>query len=50
MTRAQLRPTLLIALGALAALTPFAIDLYIPSLPSLAHDLGGDIREARCNV
>lgn len=50
MIRTQLKPTLLIALGALAALTPFAIDLYIPSLPSLAHDLGSDIRLAQFSV
>lgn len=49
-TGAQLKPSLLLALGALAALTPFAIDLYIPSLPALAHDLGGDIRLAQLSV
>nr|WP_207161435.1 Bcr/CflA family multidrug efflux MFS transporter [Rhabdochromatium marinum] len=41
---------MLITLGALAALTPFAIDLYIPSLPSLADDLGSDIRLAQLSV
>ncbi len=38
------------ALGALAALTPFAIDLYLPSLPVLARDLESDIRLAQLSV
>ncbi|MBK5968476.1 MULTISPECIES: Bcr/CflA family multidrug efflux MFS transporter [Thiorhodovibrio] len=48
--RASLHPLLLITLGALAALTPFAIDLYLPSLPALARDLGSDIRHAQLSV
>lgn len=40
----------MLALGALAALTPFAIDLYLPSLPALARDLESDIRLAQVSV
>lgn len=45
-----MRPALLFTLGALAALTPFAIDLYLPSLPSLARDLNSDIWLAQISV
>ena len=48
--RAEIRPALLVSLGALAALTPFAIDLYLPSLPALARDLGSDMRLAQLSV
>lgn len=45
-----IRPTLLIALGLLAGLTPFAIDLYLPSLPSIARDLDSSIALAQLSV
>ncbi|KAA6183475.1 Bcr/CflA family multidrug efflux MFS transporter [Thiohalocapsa marina] len=45
-----IHPARLLALGALAALTPFAIDLYLPSLPTLARDLDSDIRLAQLSV
>ncbi|AFL72759.1 Bcr/CflA family multidrug efflux MFS transporter [Thiocystis violascens] len=45
-----IRPTLLIALGLLAGLTPFAIDLYLPSLPSIAQDLASSIELAQITV
>ena len=34
-------PGMLLLLGALTAFGPIAIDMYLPSLPSLVHDLGG---------
>jgi MFS transporter, DHA1 family, multidrug resistance protein len=33
-------PGLLVLLGALTGLTPFAVDAYLPALPSLTRDLG----------
>ncbi|NEX19003.1 Bcr/CflA family multidrug efflux MFS transporter [Thiorhodococcus mannitoliphagus] len=45
-----IRPTLLIALGLLSGLTPFAIDLYLPSLPAIARDLGSSIELAQLSV
>ncbi|MBK5965742.1 Bcr/CflA family drug resistance efflux transporter [Thiocystis minor] len=45
-----IRPALLIALGLLAGLTPFAIDLYLPSLPSIARDLASSIELAQISV
>ncbi|WP_295403400.1 Bcr/CflA family multidrug efflux MFS transporter [uncultured Thiocystis sp.] len=45
-----IRPTLLIALGLLSGLTPFAIDLYLPSLPSIARDLSSSIELAQISV
>ncbi|MGF1763055.1 Bcr/CflA family multidrug efflux MFS transporter [Aliivibrio kagoshimensis] len=32
--------TLIVILGAIAALTPLAIDMYLPAMPSIAADLG----------
>ncbi|EXJ13387.1 Bcr/CflA family multidrug efflux MFS transporter [Imhoffiella purpurea] len=46
----QIRPSLLIVLGLLSGLTPFAIDLYLPSLPSIAQDLGSSIEMAQLSV
>ncbi len=37
-------------LGLLAGLTPFAIDLYLPSLPAIARDLGSSIERAQLSV
>jgi DHA1 family bicyclomycin/chloramphenicol resistance-like MFS transporter len=46
----QIRPLLLLTLGCLAAITPFAIDLYLPGLPEIARDLGSDIELAQLSV
>ncbi|MBK1722539.1 Bcr/CflA family multidrug efflux MFS transporter [Thiocystis violacea] len=46
----SIRPALLIALGLLSGLTPFAIDLYLPSLPSIAQDLESSIELAQLSV
>lgn len=40
----------LIALGLLSALTPFAIDLYLPSLPMIARDLDAPIEIVQLSV
>jgi DHA1 family bicyclomycin/chloramphenicol resistance-like MFS transporter len=31
---------LLLLLGAISILTPFSLDMYLPALPAIAHDLG----------
>ncbi|MFD2179595.1 Bcr/CflA family multidrug efflux MFS transporter [Veronia pacifica] len=36
----QMGTLLIIILGALAAITPLAIDMYLPAMPSIADDLG----------
>ena len=36
----RIRPSLLVTLGLLSGLTPFAIDMYLPALPSIGKDLG----------
>lgn len=46
----QLRPSLLIALGLLSGLTPFAIDMYLPSIPAIARDLVSSIELAQLSV
>ena len=46
----QIRPMLLLTLGCLAAITPFAIDLYLPGLPAIASDLGSSIELAQLSV
>lgn len=46
----QIRPSLLVTLGLLSGLTPFAIDLYLPSLPAIARDLGSTIEMAQLTV
>lgn len=46
----HIRPLLLVTLGLLAALTPFAIDLYLPALPTIAEDLGSRIELAQQSV
>jgi MFS transporter, DHA1 family, multidrug resistance protein len=42
MTKKQYR-TIILVLGALAALGPFAIDMYLPGFPAIAKDLKTDI-------
>ncbi len=46
----QIRPPLLIALGLLSGLTPFAIDMYLPGIPAIARDLGSSIEVAQLSV
>lgn len=46
----QIRPAMLLTLGLLAGLTPFAIDLYLPALPAIARDLGSSIEIAQLSV
>jgi len=46
----QIRPSLLIVLALLSGLTPFAIDLYLPSLPAIAMDLETSIEVAQLSV
>jgi DHA1 family bicyclomycin/chloramphenicol resistance-like MFS transporter len=45
-----IRPSLLITLGLLSGLTPFAIDMYLPSLPAIARDLGSTIELAQLTL
>ncbi|WP_146060253.1 multidrug effflux MFS transporter [Amycolatopsis sp. CA-128772] len=46
----KLRATTMIALGALSAIGPFSIALYLPALPSLTADLGTDAARAELTV
>ena len=46
----QIRPSMLVTLGLLSGLTPFAIDMYLPSLPAIAHDLGSTMELAQISV
>jgi MFS transporter, DHA1 family, multidrug resistance protein len=45
-----IRPSLLLTLGLLSGLTPFAIDMYVPSLPGIAADLDSTIELAQLSV
>ena len=47
---ATLRPLLLVILGLLSALTPFAIDMYLPSIPTIARDLGSPVALVQLSV
>ncbi|PWI33990.1 Bcr/CflA family drug resistance efflux transporter [Vibrio albus] len=38
----QLTFVLLLVLGSIGALTPFAIDMYLPAMPAIAKDMGVD--------
>ncbi|WP_295428630.1 Bcr/CflA family multidrug efflux MFS transporter [uncultured Thiodictyon sp.] len=46
----HIRPPILLTLGLLSGLTPFAIDMYLPSLPVIALDLGSSIELAQLTV
>lgn len=46
----HIRPPMLIALGLLSGLTPFAIDMYLPGIPAIARDLGSSIEVAQLSV
>ncbi|WP_295583720.1 Bcr/CflA family multidrug efflux MFS transporter [uncultured Lamprocystis sp.] len=46
----QVRPSLFLTLGLLSGLTPFAIDMYLPSLPAIARDLGSSMELAQLSV
>ena len=39
----QLTLPIILVLGLLSGITPLAIDAYLPSFPSVAHDLNQDI-------
>jgi DHA1 family bicyclomycin/chloramphenicol resistance-like MFS transporter len=43
-------PSLLLTLGLLSALTPFAVDMYLPSIPAIARDLGAPVSLAQLSV
>lgn len=45
-----IRPALLLVLGLLSALTPFAIDMYLPSIPAIARDLDASVELAQLSV
>lgn len=47
---AATRQSLLLILGALTAFGPMSIDMYLPSLPTLARDLGGAATGAQATV
>ena len=47
---ATLRPVLLVILGLLSALTPFAIDMYLPSIPAIALDLDSPVALVQLSV
>ncbi|PSJ47161.1 Bcr/CflA family drug resistance efflux transporter [Zobellella taiwanensis] len=42
--------SLLLLLASLAGLTPLAIDMYLPSLPTIARDLGVPIAQAQLTI
>ncbi len=46
----QIRLSTLLTLGLLSGLTPFAIDMYLPSLPAIAQDLDSTIEMAQLTV
>jgi DHA1 family bicyclomycin/chloramphenicol resistance-like MFS transporter len=46
----QIRVRTLMTLGLLSGLTPFAIDMYLPSLPAIAADLDASIELAQLSV
>ncbi|HSO84874.1 MAG TPA: Bcr/CflA family drug resistance efflux transporter, partial [Thiocapsa sp.] len=46
----QIRLSTLLTLGLLSGLTPFAIDMYLPSLPAIARDLDSTIELAQLSV
>jgi MFS transporter, DHA1 family, multidrug resistance protein len=49
-TAAPIRLSLLFVLGLTAGLTPFAIDLYLPSIPAIAADLGASVELVQLSV
>ncbi|WP_107852576.1 Bcr/CflA family multidrug efflux MFS transporter [Oceanimonas marisflavi] len=42
--------SLLLLLASLAGLTPLAIDMYLPSLPTIARDLGVPVSQAQLTI
>lgn len=42
--------SLLLLLASLAGLTPLAIDMYLPSLPTIAEDLGVPVSQAQLTI
>lgn len=49
-TPSGIRPGLLLVLGLLSALTPFAIDMYLPSIPAIADDLHASVELVQLSV
>ncbi|HSQ08398.1 MAG TPA: MFS transporter, partial [Chromatiaceae bacterium] len=47
---APIRLPLLLTLGLTAGLTPLAIDLYLPSIPAIAADLGSSVELVQLSV
>jgi DHA1 family bicyclomycin/chloramphenicol resistance-like MFS transporter len=43
-------PPVLIMLGLLSALTPFAIDMYLPSIPAISRDLDAPVAVVQLSV
>lgn len=50
MKTAQNHVSLIILLAVLASVTPFAIDTYLPSMPSIAQDLGVEINKIEVTI
>lgn len=51
MPHAPLSPRFLfILLGALAGLTPLAVDMYLPAIPAIARDLATSIDGAQLTI
>ena len=46
----QHSPLLPLILGALAALPPLAVDMYLPAIPTIARDLGSDVSAVQLTV
>ncbi|MFP2767902.1 Bcr/CflA family multidrug efflux MFS transporter [Oceanisphaera sp. KMM 10153] len=42
--------SILLLLACLAGLTPLAIDMYLPSLPTIAHDFGVPVAQAQLTI
>ena len=45
-----IRLSLLFSLGLMAALTPFAIDMYLPSVPAIAADIGTTVELTQLSI
>ena len=46
----RFNPVIFITLGLLSGLTPFAIDMYLPSIPAIAQDLGASIETVQLTL
>ena len=45
-----IRLSLLFSLGLMTALTPFAIDMYLPSVPAIAADIGTTVELTQLSI